>query len=218
MRNYYEVLQNLLDETIEDSNYKVREIISEEFIHAIECNIEIFNDIPSEDIKTVFEDLLTLVHKYELKAFNKDTENMIIGYGIVCDAVKNKKYENEESSEKLISSIRAKKKKPIIKIKQDLKVLKDYQKTICKLFGIKILDKKKVMFVSTPENIITIFEDNQKLINDLEAKEFKIISKYNYYDANKTSKSEIISFFNNLKDKYNLRNITYDINELIACM
>ena len=73
-------------------------------------------------------------------------------------------------------------------------MLKDYQKTICKLFGITILDNKKAMFVSTPENIITIFEENQKLINDLEAKEFKIISEYKKLVAYDSQTTELNRF------------------------
>jgi len=183
------IFQKLLEEEIQGSKEEfIKDYISKENIRTIENNISFFEDIPEQDLEEIFIKLIELVYEYTTPKINKKMGDMARKF----------KLTNQDNT------------KPIRKIEKDLKIMQDYQDMIIRLYGIN-----GRIFITPPKEIKEIYEQNNKMIDDLKSKKFKIISKYKYYDTFNPSKKEIKEFLQEIKDKYKLQNISLAQKQLI---
>jgi len=152
--------------------------ITKESVQAIENNIDFFKNIPIVYLREELVNLLYVVNFYEIQ---NDLHKQAMNYF----AYSVEKGYIEKAS---------------VKIKRDLKKLKDYEKVIKKIFPND--NKNQEKFLSP----------NRDLINDLEQHKFEIISKYNYYDL-PNSKNGIKEVVREIKEKYQLKSM--DAKQLI---
>ena len=208
-----EILDSLLNgsDLFKDNDEEIlRDYISVKSIEAIELNMNFFTDIPKADTREVFGDLLSLIFKYEQELYYAYFPmNVMIR--------KRRKIQKETPNKqiKLFDLVSNKKKeiRPISKINQDLKLLKKYKNMLDRLFN-SSQKVDKFITINVHNDIHTLYEINNKLIEDLEKKEFEIIKSDNYYDVEVPSKIEIKNFLKNIKSKYSLKNVSLDEKHL----
>ena len=209
-----EILDSLLNgsDLFKDNDEEIlRDYISVKSIEAIELNMNFFTDIPKADTREVFGDLLSLIFKYEQELYYAYFPmNVMIR--------KRRKIQKETPNKqiKLFDLVSNKKKeiRPISKINQDLKLLKKYKNMLDRLFN-SSQKVDKFITINVHNDIHTLYEINNKLIEDLEKKEFEIIKRDNYYDVDVPSKIEIKNFLKNIKSKYSLKNVSLDEKHLL---
>jgi len=213
MKEILEIFHNLLEEEIEGYDGElVKDYISEDNIFIIETNIDFFKDIPLSRLKGVFEKLLELIYYYSNEKFNKSQKDFEKKYKEFTSLYKNNRNPTVKEIDKVaIQSTE----KPIRKILKDLKIMKQYRDMIINMYGIRHKTKDTYLFFNMPKEISVVYEQNEKMIKDIEDKEFKIISKYKYYDGFTPSKTKIRDFLEEIKNKYNLRNISLIQKQLI---
>jgi len=185
----YELFNSFLDEKIQDkttkeiTNYTVREYLEDDSIKSVEDNICFFNDIPEEEMKAVFSNLIEILFTFDTSKREEDFAHMWV-----------------DSLEKPV--------KPSIKIKQDILTIKKYQKMVQELYGTKSKKDDNYIFLNIPKELSQNYDNNQKIIRDLEAQKFNIISRSNYYATKKQTKNELKIFLDDLVSKYSLKNIS----------
>lgn len=176
-------------------------------------NIEVLNELREEEISKM-EDKI----KKESKNATKDKIRELINI---------KKKDINTYFDKEINKLEDK--KPTIIIQEDLKTIKDFQKQIInfqqmaeRLYGSKSKKTDEWHFLNIPKEIFDtytknkiIIQNNEKLIKDLENKEFKIISKYNYYEFKNPSKTPIKEYLINIRREYSLKNVSQIESDLI---
>ena len=127
----------LLIEVVEDESAKenllVKDILGEDFIYIIECNLNIFVNIPKTDLENVFEEFFFILMKYK-----RETKLRQTGF-----------YKKDL-------------KKTSVKIKTDIKIIEKYQKMLEKSFGIfRLKDRTKPSaFIGTPDYIKELYNNN----------------------------------------------------------
>ncbi len=208
-----EILDSLLDgsDLFKDNDEEIlRDYISKKSIEAVELNMNFFTDIPETDIREVFEDLLSLIFKYERELYYAYSPiNMMTRNSVKIQ----KKTPNKQI--KLFDLFQNKKKevRPIEKIKKDLRLLKKYKGMLDRLFN-SSHETDEFITLNVHSDIHTLYDINNKLIKDLEKKEFEIIRRDTYYNI-ETSKIKIKNFLKNIKSKYSLKNVSLDEKHLI---
>ena len=207
-----EILDSILDEeAYPGSKELVRDYISKESIKAIETFMDFFKDIPDTEVREVFEHLLSLIYNYE---FNIWYVYAPINVYARQGTKRQKQRPNKEIklSELLLQGKREA--RPTTKINQDLELLKKYKNMLDRLFN-KSKDENKFFTLGVDKDVITLYETNNRLIEDLEKKGFKIISKESYYEPEPTSKKDIKDFLNRVAVTYSLKNVSHDKKNLI---
>ena len=170
----------LLIEVVEDESAKehllVKDILGEDFIYIIECNLNIFVNIPKTDLENVFEEFF-----YILMEYKRETKLHQIGF-----------YKKDL-------------KKTSIKIKTDIKIIEKYQKMLEKSFGIlRLKDRTRPSaFIGTPDYIKELYNNNLRLLNDLKNDNHNIT--YKYQNIPKPNKNSIKQFLQKIRKKYNLK-------------
>ena len=170
-----------------------------------------FTDIPKADTREVFGDLLSLIFKYE--------QELYYAYFPMNVMIRKRRKTQKETPNKQIKlfdlvSNKKKEIRPISKINQDLKLLKKYKNMLDRLFN-SSQKVDKFITINVHNDIHTLYEIDNKLIEDLEKKEFEIIKRDNYYDVDVPSKIEIKNFLKNIKSKYSLKNVSLDEKHLL---
>lgn len=199
-----EVLENILNSEVYEFENEPESLTtfrklftSNEIIECIEINIEFFKDIPEENLKEVLIDFLELLIKYESdltwEYFNDNFTRKILD--------RNDKY-----------------KKPTDQKKQDINAIKKYQEVIERIYKIRKISKAgiiKIIPEDVPDYIYETYKENQKLINELETNDYKIISKHSYEKNKKVNKNEIKAFLENTIKVYSLEKVSLLKKQLI---
>lgn len=190
MTQVYEILQKVLnspdtDDTQEDESI-LRDYLSEESIYAIECNIDFFKDLPSDQLSQIFKELLYLIIEYELDYSKLDPALKISLFSEIEDHTR-----------------------PTLRIHRDIQLLQKYQNMLGRLFPLVATDKLKVIVNHTIDTeIMTIYNINKKLLNDLEEKKFNMIDKRRYYKEESATKTKIKTYLKTLRINYNLQGVS----------
>lgn len=192
------IFHSLLNEPVgNDGQNIVRDYFDEKSIEAIELNIDFFEGIPQEDLKDILETVLHILYEY-LCEVRRDDDLSTLNLLSLSKQDKPTKYEIL---------------KPTQKIKKVLIVLKNYQSMVENCFG-TIGKDGKCNFINPPKELYANYKNNQKIIDDLEKKEFKLISKYKFYKLKKADKTMMKHFLKDIRKKYNLKTSLHE-KELI---
>lgn len=181
----------------------LRTTIPDDSINAVILNMDFFQNIPKEDMPTIFDDLLELILVYNnIRTINRWYTEAKNNNGQVISSKEN-------------MTIAFDKIKPSQKINKFLKTIKDYQASIEELFnGYDFVDEKtydnlcemeEFKYICAPKEIGRNYINNKKIIEDLEKQEFKIIPKCEFYGIDKSSKIELKTFLKHIREKYKLK-------------
>lgn len=215
LTKYIEFFENIPNENIYEVFGKFLTLIFEYEkapyffdIDKINMNIEkeVLTELRNEEIEEMIKDI-------EENSKNASEDN-------IKELINIKKTCINEYYDKKIEKLKPK--KPSLVIKDDLSTIKNYQMQIEKfqqmverLYGAKSKINDELIFINIPKEMKdtyyknkTIIEDNKKLIDDLENQNFKIISKYNYYEIENPSKTPIQEYLKSIRKKYSLKNVS----------
>jgi len=90
-------------------------------------------------------------------------------------------------------------KKPMQQLNEDIKKIKDFKEVFSRI----------VNFTEIHNEIPNINNVLNRILKDLESKEFKIIKKHKYYKPQKITKTEFKNFFKNVRNNFNLQNVSH---------
>jgi len=204
----FDILQIILDDPSifenNPDNLTLRNFISVESIKAIENNIDFFNEVPNDEIKSTLENFLEILFYYErdIGDYETNTERLF-------KKIPEKYLTNDKSALNFLSKIEQKQSiKPSIQIQKDINLIKKYQSMLERLFPLQACQPPRVYVGEVDESISTIYDINMDLLKDLEQRNFKKINKQQYYSIDRPSKKEIQLFLDMIHKKYNLKNVS----------
>lgn len=97
--------------------------------------------------------------------------------------------------------------KPHIKIKKDINVIQKYQDMLHRLYGAKNKNTGRYELFNIPKELMDVYKLNKKLLEELEEKQFKIFSKYEYYEFPQANKNKIKEYLKKIRLKYKLNSL-----------
>lgn len=202
MDEAYDILQTILDDPnmFKDNTngIRLRDYISEENLYAVELNIGFFENVPKEDLSKVLEHFLELLFYYEIDLghYNLDINRRV-------------------NKTKILLKIDKPPTRPSIQIERDINLLKAYQEMVHRLYGAENKKDGSYAFLNIPDELYQNYLNNIKIIDDLEQKKFKLVSKLKYYEMEAPSKTELRNYLKELRMKYNLKGVSLEEDQLI---
>lgn len=198
--DFDEKFDNLQDEKIESSGYTLKDFFDDDsVIFNIQENREFFRDIPISELDDILDGLFQLILELtQLKLMKKCENNEKEFYNLVPSNTKAKHFKKRT-------------RKATLKIKDDLKIIKEYTHMLINKFGGSKEDfypNNYFLNNSIPNEIKQIIKTNIKLIDDLENKKFNIIKEYQYYPYVNDNKEKIASYLKNIRIQYQLKGVS----------
>lgn len=158
-----------------------RGCFNKEAIETIERNIKFFQDIPNNKLENVLICLTEIFQEYDVNNQNEVFARMINDSVSIYD------------------------KKPVVKLNQDIKTIKNFKEMFSRIAGFTEISKE----VPNINNVLN------RILNDLEKKEFKIINKSKYYRPSKITKKEFKIFFKRVRNTFDLKNVSLEEKEMV---
>ena len=193
-------------EEIDEDNKPIRNYIDDGIITTIENNIDFFNDIPNRDKRVILETFIQIIFDYQFfKHIDFDKE-----YFAKLDKIKKISTTDSEYFSKVSSTLNKNNQKNKIKLKPSQKIakvintIKSYQTMIEETFASRKKDGE-YGFLNVSKEIQENYENNKAILKDLENKEFKIVSKYTFYELPNATKTPIKQFLQKIRKQYNLK-------------
>jgi hypothetical protein len=200
-------------EQIKDEN-NLEEYLEESIISNIEYYLpDIFSSIPKDTIEDELLNLYQLVLKWNSNKISKLTDEYAQQTqkeieDIIKKVNKTLKKRNATTPKKID-------RKPSQQIKQDIGTIKKYQEMVHRLYGARNKTTKEYTLFNAPKEIQQSYFNNQKVLKDIENSEFQIVTKSKYYETIKPTKTDIKTFMEDVRDKYNLKGVSFDIKQFI---
>lgn len=167
----------LLQDDGNGDGYTLGDYIETEHIETYLC---FFDSVPDTDKKEVLENFINFIYEYQS---GKDDFTKEI-------------YESYIPSQKHL--------KPQREIDKDLNTLKEYAAMLRRLYG---LGKGGGLLMNIPEEVHTALMTTERLISDLENKEFKVIGRSKYFNQKDPTKNDLRAFLKDTYQKYNLKSM-----------
>lgn len=97
------------------------------------------------------------------------------------------------------------KQKPSIKLKQDIETIKKFKEVFSRITSFTDIEKEVPNLNSTLN----------KVLHDLETKEFNIISRQKYYRPKEVSKTEMRDFLKSIREHFSLKGVSLEEKQIL---